>query len=193
MKKKLNLFIVPFIVMGMLLMLTSGCKKDEADDVPATVSDKIFYEQLGVTLIKCYTDIYNQNLAGKPTGQQNITSNGPMGGTVVITGSDSYDDTHGITTTNLDFAMTNVQYTYSKSSESGNTTATTQVTLTGATTYDGSFSNTYTSVNHQSQNLHIKGSVTYAGTVRNIDMTGNVSINRSSTISVTIFGNTVSW
>jgi hypothetical protein len=178
--------------MVILLVLASSCSKDTTTE-PETVSDKIFYEQLGSTIIKCYTDIYNQNLAGKPTGTQNITSPGPMGGSVIITGTNSIDKTHDITTTDISFSMTNVQYTKSQTSTSGNTTATTEITLTGTTTYFGSFSSSYTSINHQSQNLHIKGSVTYAGVVRNIDMTGPVIINRSSSISVSIFGNTVSW
>lgn len=115
-----------------------------------------------------------------------------MGGTVTITGTDAYDGTHGITTTSLSFSMTNVGYTFSKASASGKM-CTTQVTITGATTYNGSFSTTYTSLNHASQNLHVSGSVSFDGAVRNIDMTGLVNINRSSTTSVNLFGNNVSW
>lgn len=192
MKKKRKIYVMPFLILGMLCMLTNSCKVEDGAD-PVTVSDEIFYQQLGYTIIKCYTDIHNQNLAGKPTGTQNITSNGPMGGTVTITGSNSYDSTHGITTTDLIFALTNVVENYSSTSASGNTTCTTQVTITGAATYKGSFSATYTSLNHQSQNLHVVGSVTYAGVVRTIDKTGQVSINRSSTTSVNLFGNNVSW
>jgi len=192
MEKRTKRAVLPLLMMGLLCMLTSSCV-EEKDADPATVSDELFYEQVGYTIIKCYTDIYNQNLAGKPTGSQNITSNGPMGGTVTITGSNSYDSTHGITTSDLTFTLNNVVQTYSSTSSSGNTTCTTQVTLTGVTTYKGSFSNTYTSVNHQSQNLRVVGSVTYGGSVRNIDQTGQVTINRSSTTSVNLFGNNVSW
>jgi hypothetical protein len=192
MEKKTSIWVSLLIVMGILLLITNSCTKEEVTN-PIVVSDQIFYEQLGYTLIKSYRDIYNQNLAGKPTGTQNITSTGPMGGSVTITGSDSYDKTHNITTTDLTFTMSNVQNTYSKSSASGNTTATTQITITGATTYFGSFSDTYSSLNHQSSNLHIVGSVTYAGTERKIDASGLVTINCSSTTSVSIFGNTVSW
>lgn len=192
MKKKSVFFEFTLIMMGTVLMLTNSCTKDETNE-PVQVSDQIYYEQIGNALIKCYTDIYNQNLAGKPTGTQNITNTGPLGGTVIITGSDSYDNTHGITTTDLVFTMTNVNYSFTASSASGNTTATTQITINGATTYFGSFSDTYTSINHHSQNLHIVGSVTYAGTVRPVDLTGEVIINRSSKITVTILGNMVSW
>ena len=192
MKKKSFFFVFSFVMFGTVLMLTNSCAKDATTE-PVAVSDQIYYEQIGNALVKCYTDIYNQNLAGKSTGTQNITTTGPLGGAVIITGTTSYDNTHGITTTNLTFAMTNVQYAYTASSASGNTTATTQITITGTTTYYGSFSETYTSLNHQSQNLHIVGSVTYAGTLRPVDLTGQVTINRSSKITVSILGNTVSW
>jgi beta-xylosidase len=179
--------------MGLMLMFTSSCQKDaDPDPEPQTISDENFYGQIGGALVRCYNDIYNQNLAGKPTGAQNITANGPMGGTVVITGSDSFDDTHGITSTNLIFTMTNVNYTLTTTTTSGKSCIT-HVTLTGATTHTGSFSDSYTSVNHQSENIHIVGSVTFDGTTRNIDQTGEVSINRSSTTSVNIFGYVVAW
>lgn len=192
MKKRTKCFVLPLLMMGFLCMMTSSCTEKKEDD-PITVSDEIFYQQVGYTIIKCYTDIYNQNLAGKPTGSQNITSSGPMGGTVTITGTNSYDSTHGITTTDLTFALTNVVQNYSSTSNSGKTTCTTQVTLSGVATYKGSFSGTYTSLNHQSQNLHVVGSVTYDGVVRTIDQTGQVTINRSSTSSVNLFGNNASW
>lgn len=180
------------LIMGILSMLISSCDKSGTSNDPTTISNDSFYEEIGYTMIKCFTDIYNQNLAGKPTGNQNITADGPMGGTVVITGSDSYDATHGITTANLTFSLTSVKYTYNYT-DSNNKSWFTQVTLTGDITYTGSFSNSYTSVNHQSDNLYIDGSVTYEGTVRNINASGAVSINRSSTTSVNIFGNNVAW
>lgn len=192
MKKKPNLYALSLLLMGMFCLLTTNCSKDDNAD-PATVADEVFYQQLGYTIIKCYTDIYNQNLAGKPTGTQNITTTGPMGGTVIITGSSSYDSTHAITTTDLTFVLTNVVQTYSATSTSGNTTVTTQVTISGTSTYKGSFSQTYTSLNHQSQNLHVVGTVNYAGTVRTIDQTGTVIMNRSTTTSVNLFGHNVSW
>jgi hypothetical protein len=192
MKHKTKLSVFPFILLAVLFMLTNSCTKEEKAE-PVVVTDQIFYEQLGSAIIKCYSDVYNQNLAGKPTGNQNITGSGPMGGSVVISGSDSYDNTHGITMTSLIFTMNKAAYSNTILSVSGNTRCTTEIALTGATTYNGSFSDTYTSLNYQSQNLHVKGSVTYAGTVRNIDQTGQVTINRSSKISANIFGNSVSW
>jgi len=183
MKKKTTLLTFLFVLIASISFVTNSCKKD---DTSGPISDVNFYRQIGTTLIHCINDIYNQNLAGRPTGTQNINVNGPMGGTVLITGTDSYDNTHGITTTDLVLSMTNVSYTYSSEYS-------TTITLTGPITYTGSFSNSYTSINHQSANLQITGSVTKDGTDRNIDMTGEVSINRSSSITVNIFGNIVTW
>lgn len=192
MKKNRIAHILPLLFILGISLITNSCTPEKDDD-PVTVTDKIFYEQIAYTLTKCYTDIHNQNLAGKPTGAQNITTTAPMGGNLTITGSNSYDKDHNITTADLTFTLTNVIANSSSTSESGETTCTTQITITGTTTYKGSFSTTYTSLSHLSQNLHVVGSVTYAGTVRTIDKTGQVSINRTSTVSANIFGNNVSW
>ena len=186
--KKKNIFLIyPLMIMGMLLMLTNSCKKDDKNTI-TTISDDNFYKQVGYSLVMCYNDIYNQNLAGHPVGSQNITPNGPMGGTVIITGSTGYSSNNGITTTDLIFSMTSIKYVTNVSGFE------TEITLTGATTHTGSFSDSYTSLNHQSDNLYISGSVTHNEIVRKIDMTGIVSINRlTSSITANIFGNTVSW
>jgi hypothetical protein len=174
-------------------MLTNSCNNgDKAIPDQITISDENFYMELGITMINCYTDIYNQNLAGKPSGTHNITANGPMGGKVTITGNTTYDNTHGIATDDLVFSMTAVKNTYSIKS-SDNKTWITEVTLTGTTTYTGSFSDSYTSLNHQSDNLYVKGSVTYDGVIRSIDMSGQVIINHSAMTSVNIFGHTVTF
>ena len=190
MTTKTRFLVFALLIIGVFSILTSSCTKDEEE--PATISDQNFYIGIGAALMNCYTDIYNQNLAGMPTGAQYITTNGPMGGTVVITGTDSYDNTHGITTTDLLFSMSEVKYIYTYAG-SDDKSWRSEVILTGTATHSGSFSSTYTSLNHQSDNLHIVGSVTYDGVVRMIDMSGIVSINRSSTTSVNIFGHVVSW
>ena len=188
MKKKNRIWIYPLIVMGMLLMLTNSCGPDKTVTVPITISDDNFYYSIGYSLCMCYNDIHNQNLAGHPVGSHNITVNGPMGGTVIITGTDGYSSSTDITTSDLIFSMTSVKYVTNASGFE------TEITLTGATTFTGSYSDSYTSLNHQSNNLHISGSVTHNDIIRKIDMTGIVSINRlTSSITATIFGNTVSW
>jgi len=186
MKKKNRFSIYPLMIMGMLLMLTNSCTNDE--DTTITISDDNFYKQVGYSLVSCYHDIYNQNLAGHSVGGQNITANGPMGGTVIITGSTGYSSNNDITTTDLVLSMTSIKYVTNVNGFE------TEITLTGATTYTGSFSSDYTSINYQSDNLHITGSVIQNAVERKINMTGIVSINRlTSSITATIFGNTVSW
>ncbi|MCB2220478.1 MAG: hypothetical protein KQI35_08795 [Bacteroidetes bacterium] len=182
-----------FVVMAMscTLLLISSCSKDE-ETVSPSISDENFYKMVGNALINCYVDIYNQNLAGVTTGEHNITTTGPLGGSVLITGTTSYDNTHHITGTDLVFSMTGVKYTYSFTDNNGKSW-TTQITLSGNTTYSGTFSNTYTSVNHQSDLLLITGTVSHEGITRSMDDSGVVSINRSSIIVANIFGHTVSW
>jgi hypothetical protein len=191
MKRFTGFHRITLVVLGSLLLVFSSCKKDEPEEA-AAITDDNFYMMVGVSMINCYTDIYNQNLAGVVTGSHNITTSGPMGGTVLIVGTTSYDNTHGITTTDLVLTMTEVIYNYSFTDGNGRSWST-QVTLTGNTTYTGSFSDGYTSVNHQSGNLRIKGTVNCDGVVRSIDSMGSVSINRSSTTAVNIFGHIVSW
>ncbi len=182
------------ILLNLLLVISLlSCEGSAVVDESATISDENFYMEIGSTLIYCYEDIWNQNIAGKPIGTKNLTVDGPMGGTVTITGYTSYDEKLGIATPDLVFSMTAVKYTYTCTG-SNNKTWITDVTLTGSTTFKGSFSESYTSLNHQSDNLHIKGSVTYDGTIiRNIDMSGEVRINRSTKTSCNIFGHIVAW
>lgn len=180
------------VLLGVTLMMTVACNKEEDEVKETSISDNDFYMMVGFTLINCYTDIYNQNLAGVATGGHNITTDGPMGGTVLITGTTTYDNTHGITTTDLVLAMNAVNYIYSHTYSDGRKW-TVNITLTGSTTYTGSFSSTYTSVNHQANNLQILGTVNFDGVIRSINGIGVVSINRSSKIAVNIFGHTVSW
>jgi hypothetical protein len=188
-REKMRVFAV--MAVSCMLLLASSCSKDE-EAVPASISDENLYKMVGNALINCYVDIYNQNLAGVVTGVHSITTTGPLGGTVLITGTTSYDNTHMITGTDLILTMNGVKYTYSFTDNNGKNW-TTQVTLTGSTTYSGTFSNSYTSVNHQSDPLMITGTVNHEGIKRTLDESGPVSINRSSIIVVNIFGHTVSW
>ena len=68
-----------------------------------------------------------------------------------------------------------------------------QTVLAGTTTYNDSFSDAFTRLNDQSQKLRVKSSVTDAGPRRNIDRTGQVTINRSSMIAANLCGNGVRW
>jgi hypothetical protein len=163
------------------LLAFSGCKKETA-----AISDADFYKYISKALVDCYISIYNQNVAGYPVGAIDKTVNGPLGGSIHITGNTTGSGTS--TSTDLLFSLTQVPYVY----QNGNWKVT--ITLTGDVTYNGNFSGGYSSVNHQSSSLAVTGSVDYAGTSRSIDMVGNVSINRNSTrTSAIIFGHSVSY
>jgi hypothetical protein len=78
-------------------------------DGPATPSQAQIDRHAGWGIIDGVVDIYNQNLAGRPSGSQNITATCPSGGSVRITGSTSVDTRTSITSVNLSYAMTDCQ------------------------------------------------------------------------------------
>lgn len=172
----------PLVALLVLLLLgTSACKKEET-----VISDADFYKNTSAALVDCYVAIYNQNIAGYPEGAVDKTVSGPLGGDVHITGSTTASSS--TTTTDLLFTLTNVPYVY----RNGDWTVT--LTLTGDVTYNGSFSGVYKSINHQSTNLSVNGTVAYKQTTRNMNMTGSVSINRNnSTVTALIFGHAVTY
>lgn len=172
----------PFLALLLVLLLSTGsCKKEET-----VISDADFYKNTSAALVDCYVAIYNQNIAGYPEGAVDKTVSGPLGGDVHITGSTTASSS--TTTTDLLFTLTNVPYVY----RNGDWIVT--LTLTGDVTYNGSFSGAYKSINHQSANLSVDGTVAYKQTTRNMDMTGSVSINRNNnTVTAVIFGHAVSY
>ena len=76
-------------------MLTSCDKKEDVDD-------KTTYTNITRSIVSCISDIHNQNLAGRPTGAQNMTVGGPLGGEVIIEGSTGVAD-NGISTMDLNY------------------------------------------------------------------------------------------
>lgn len=193
-KNPIRLLAIFMSLIFIVLSLNSCDEKEEGGT--AYISDENLYSFVGNAMVNCFTDIYNQNLAGTSSGNKNLTANGPMGGELQISGSTSYTSEHGITMVDLVYEMDEVKYTYSSTTSSGNKWFV-SITMTGDITYKGSFSSSsYTAVNHQSNNLYIKGYVSYNTdeAVRYIDNSGAVSINRSTnSTSVTIFGNSAAW
>lgn len=72
MKKKKSIYAG---LIAMLFTLITGCSKNENSK---TMSDDTFYKEIAYCLSKCYSDVYNQSLAGKPVGYQNFTTTGPL-------------------------------------------------------------------------------------------------------------------
>ncbi len=169
-----------------------GCFEDTGS-YPGTISDETFYEQIAAGIIFCIAEMYNQNLAGKPTGEQNISTSGPLGGSVTITGTTGLDQTHDITTIDLSYDMAAVRCI--QTDEQGGDEWVTNLTLTGTVTDKGSFSDTFHSTSIQSNLLRILVSSSRNGEVlRTLDETGPISINyQTNSVSANIFGHTVAW
>lgn len=179
--------LIYFSVILLLLSFVS-CKKDKKEEV----DNNTMYTNISRSIVNCISDIYNQNIAGKPSGSQNMTVSGPLGGNVTITGSNTVDDNK---TNSLDFLYTleSVKYIYVSQYY------TTTLTLTGAISETGSFNNNenYLSINYKSENLKVVGLIHYTKNekiARDINLSGTININRGyyKTNSI-VFGETVSY
>jgi hypothetical protein len=127
-------------------------------------------------LLNSIVDFYNQNLAGRPVGSQNVTADCPGGGTVTITGSSGYSSSNAITTSNLTYAMSGCQT--SQISADGNTVA--AIATTGTVTETGSWNiPDYKSGKYQST-----GSLIMTGTV-NVTGFAPATINQSCNVGLT--------
>jgi hypothetical protein len=180
------------ICMLSFTLLFSACKKEEDDDdnntpTPDAITDTDFYKKIGSGIIQALIEIFNDNIAGQPSGSFDINASGPRGGTVHIFGSGLTDTGSGITTTDFDFDL--LDYVYVQNLLGWNT----DITLTGPITFNGTFSDTEENMSHQSLYFRIDGRVTKGTASRVIKMTGDVSISRSSPTICIIFGHEVEW
>ena len=125
------------------------------------------------------TDIYNQHLAGKPSGSQNYPSvSCPLGGTVTITGTTSVSNSNGINNVDL-------YYTMSNCSDSKIGTNTVALTITGTVEETGSFGGT-TNNGYENLSFRSSGNLTIAGTDTNPQYTTAV-INEQCAYAETIY------
>ncbi|MDH4161234.1 MAG: hypothetical protein OEW15_00920 [Nitrospirota bacterium] len=136
--------------------------------------------------------IYNNNLAGKPTGSQNMPNkNCALGGTVSITGTTTYDSIHGITTVDLTYALSNCRFT----SASGSLSVT--LTMNGTMTHSGFFSSSSKDEIFSSNgaNVSIVGTAERTGYIDGTINENCTYYAQSKTSSVTgsICGRDVSW
>ncbi|MBS1617587.1 MAG: hypothetical protein JST76_03660 [Bacteroidetes bacterium] len=164
-----------------VIVALTGCSKETA-----TISDADFYKYICKSIVDSYIAIYNQNIAGNPAGAVDETVSGPLGGTVHITGNTYSSGT--LTTIDLIYNLTGAENQYQSGDWKVN------ITLTGDVSSNGSFSSSYVSENYQSSNLIVHGTVTYKNTTRNVDMSDNVNISRTTNaINALIFGHSVSY
>jgi hypothetical protein len=169
-----------------VLLLAAGCSSGSASTGSAagadggggsfTMCDQACADiASGVTLANLVNDLYNQNLAGRPVGSQNLSAQCPLGGTAAITGTTGFDSTHNITSVNLTYMMTSCH-----ASASG-----VQLTYTGTVTEVGSFdSMTLQSLNDASDALTTTGTVD-GFAVNDTACAVHVNVDNNSTPEVT--------
>jgi len=184
-KQKVTIrFIIAFITI-LLTGLNVSCTKSGEE-----YEDELFYKDVAWGIMTGLTDIYNQNIAGTPTGDKDIIADGPFGGTVHITGTTSYDQQNDIQTVHLQYDMTDCRISSTSSSSDLNV----DLTLNGVISEDGSWSSSYTSLSYNSDALNVNGTSTRGSKEREVNGTTIFKANRTSSgISAELFGYKVSW
>jgi len=172
------------LVAILLLVLPSlSCTKDR-------YSDESFYEDVAWGIMTGLGDIYNQNIAGTPTGPVDITAAGPFGGTVHITGTTSFDQGNGIQTVHLQYDMLDCRISSTSSSSNLNV----DLKLNGVISEDGTWSSSYVSLSYNSTALALDGSSQKGSRQRDVNDVTTFKANRTSSgTSAELFGFKVSW
>ena len=153
-------------------------------------SDESFYEDVAWGVMTGLVDIYNQNIAGTPTGPVDTIANGPFGGTVHITGTTNYDSGNGIETVHLQYDMLNCRISSTSSSSNLNV----DLTLNGVISEDGTWSSSYVSLSYNSTALRMDGSSQSGSRQRDVNNITTFKANRTSSgTSAELFGFKVSW
>lgn len=172
------------VAVALLLLPNLSCTRQPR------YSDESFYEDVAWGIMTGLVDIFNQNLAGKPTGTIDMIAAGPFGGTVHITGTTSLDQGNGIETVQLKYDMSGCQISSTSSASDLNV----NLTLNGVITEDGSWSTTYVSEAYNSGALSVNGSSKRGDNVRDVNKTTTFKANRTSSgTSAELFGFNVSW
>ena len=175
-----------------------GCfGSDDSDNEPTPFPQSMLDKELTAAINKNVSDIYNQNLAGKSTGNKDETFSCPLGGEALLTGNVGYDKTHGITTVDLTYAMTDCMSANTHTSGTNNINV--SITLNGSLKWTGSFGNDYTNTSSQAQGLQISGTATHtryeAATIdQTCDFSASTSYSGSSgSVTAILCGRDASW
>jgi len=177
--------LVVLVAIPFFATLNLSCTKDKNK-----YGDELFYKDVAWGIMTGLVDIYNQNIAGTPTGPVDITANGPFGGTVHITGTTSYDQVNGIETVHLQYDMTGCRISSTHSPSDLNV----DLTLDGVISEDGTWSSTYTSLSYGSDALDVNGVSTRGNKDRSVDDPTTFKANRTNSgTSAELFGLKVSW
>jgi hypothetical protein len=180
MKKTISTLILGVVV---LLFVSSCSKKSDSTTSTAGTTDG----QSAFAIYSVFSTVLTQLQYSKtdtPADNINQTIPGPNGGTVVVSGTFSVNQTTGQTTWNLTVTWNN----YVVISSNNN------YTINGQMTYSGTVSSTSVTAQFSSTNLSIVG--TFNGSGVNETLTFNYTVtwnNSHGTISGTIDGRTFSY
>ncbi len=94
--------ISSYILAALLIVSTVyfNCSNDDPVSTASSCDQKCQDNNTAYGLVHIYDFIWNQHFAGQPTGNHDITVNGPKGGSIHITGTTDYS-TNGINTVSL--------------------------------------------------------------------------------------------
>ncbi len=168
---------------ALLILIMAGCGSSGSSGGSSSTSKTISQTQIDSDTVWgtgwMITDIYNQHLAGKPSGSQNYQSvSCPLGGTVTITGTTSVSNSNGINNVDLYYTLSNCR----DSKIGSNTIA---LTITGTVEETGSFGG-FTNSGYESLSFRSTGNLSIAGTDTNPQYTTAV-INEQCTYAETIY------
>lgn len=181
------------VLLSMMLIIASlftACADD--DNSVDYISNKTFYDFLSYAIVVLEADTYNQNFAGKPTGNVDADVEGPYGGSIKVTGATNTASDVDITTVDLTYTLVNVKQIVT--STDGKLVC--KVTLNGTLKVKGSFSDSHKSMSFNSSDMSATGIMTYGTAEREINEQGSVSISASHNKGQTrgeVFDQTVSW
>ena len=152
--------------------------------------DELFYEDVAWGLVTGLDAIYDDYIAGTPTGCLDILACGPSGGIVHITGTTSYDPCSGIETAHLRYDMTDVRVSFTSSSSDLDV----DLTLSGVICEHSSWSYDDASLSYDAPDLWLAGTAQRDCEQRGVDgMTDFWANSTNSGTSAELFGYNVSW
>ena len=187
--KRIKNTILLSVILSFALWLTACVSDNDSVDF---ISDKDFYNFLSYAILALESDTYNQNFAGKLSGDVDEDIEGTYGGSIKVTGSVNRAADVNITTEDLTFTFVNVKQIVT--STDGKLVC--NATLNGTLKVKGSFNNSYKSASFTSSDMSMRGTMTYGSAEREIDEYGSISISASDHKGQTrgdVFGKTISW
>jgi len=171
------------VVSALLVLAGSSCTHSH-------YYDGLFYEDIAWGVVSGLDDIYNEYVAGMPTGYVDILACGPFGGIVHITGTTSYDPCTDIESAYLRYDMSDVRVCSGSSSSSLDV----DLALSGVVCEHSSRSYDYTSLRYESPDLWLTGSAQRDCEQREVDgVTDFWANSTNSGTSAELFGWGVSW